>query len=172
MPGTGTWLTANVFGHSISDGRGRQTFNHPFRPALGGNSMTLRIGLVSSMNGDGPLQPAIKVGGELVPMAGADFNTPARLALDPGVQNKDGVSWAILQVVPDADGELRKTSRIEIVHGTETTSHALALAVCPLVQIIWKGQSALRTIPIVHFNLRYTRLVPTPGGGVPKHFFL
>ncbi|MEI9894232.1 MAG: hypothetical protein WDN28_10195 [Chthoniobacter sp.] len=150
-----------------------QTFNHPWRPALAAGRVTFNLGTVASFAGVGPIEPKITVNGTLVPMSGKDGNTPAGLTIKASVANDDGVSFAALEVHPDPDtGELTKDSKVEIVHTNATISHAPNLGRTAIALILWSGGQPLRVLPIVHFNLRYLRILPTAGGGAPKHLFL
>ncbi|HSI10716.1 MAG TPA: hypothetical protein VK961_01670 [Chthoniobacter sp.] len=172
QPGTGTRLTVNALGHATGATPGGATFNHPFRPALSAGRITFQLGTVTSLAGDGPMEPKIKVNGQLVPMSGKDGITPAALALSAEVANSDGISWAAMEVHPDDKGELTKDAKVEIVHTATVVSHELDLGRCAIAMILWNGRTPLRVLPIVHFNLRYVRLLPAPGGGAPRHLFL
>ena len=172
QPGTHTRLTMNALGHATGAGLGGATFNHPFRPALSSGRVSFQLGTVTSLAGDGPLEPKIKAGGQGAPMSGLDGITPTPLALRADVANSEGISWAVLEVYPDDTGELTKDSKVEIVHSAETVSHTPDLGRCAIAMILWSGKSPLRVLPIVHFNLRYVRLLPPPGGGAPRHLFL
>ncbi|MDR3405599.1 MAG: hypothetical protein P4L99_24095 [Chthoniobacter sp.] len=175
QPGVATRLTANRLGHATGAPSGGATFNHPWRPALSADGVTFNLGTVASLAGVGPIEPKIKVNGQLVPMSGKDGATPASLALKASVANSDGVSWAALEVTPDAtSGELTKDSTAEIVHTAMVVSHAPNLGRCAIAMILWSGGHPLRVLPMVHFNLRYVRLLATasdPTGG-PRHLFL
>lgn len=168
-PGAGTRLTSNALGYALSAIAAGASFDHPWRPGLGGLRATLRRGTVRSIGGDGVYEPKIKSGGKLVPMSGEDGITPAYLDLDPGVANAAGESWIALEVEPNAGGELVKTSRVEIVHTNTPISHAIPLGRHPLVLILWKKRRPIRVIPITHFHLRYARIVDPVGA---RHFFL
>jgi hypothetical protein len=171
QPGVNTRLTVNALGHATSATPGGPTFNHPWRPALSALRITFNLGTVASLAGDEPLEPKIKVNGQLVPMSGKDGITPAALALEPGVANADGISWAALEVHPNDSGELLKDAKVEIVHTATPISHAADLGRTAIALIVWSGGNPLRALPIVHFNLRYVRLI-SPGGGAPRHLFL
>lgn len=171
-PGDGTRITVNALGHSTSAPAGGATFNHPFRPAFGAGSVTFRLGTVASLAGGGPLEPKIRVNGQLVPMSGKDGISPAPLALRANVANSDGISWAALEVHPNDKGELMKDSNVEIVHTATPISHTPNIGRAAIAMIIWSSGNPLRVLPIVHFNLRYFRVLPTPGGGLPRHYFL
>lgn len=172
QPGTRTRLTVNALGHATGASPGGTIFNHPFRPALSAGRITFQLGTVTSLAGDGPLEPRIKVNGQLVPMSGKDGRTPAALAINAGLANEDGISWAALEVHPDDKGELTKDSSVEIVHTATVVSHTTDVGRCAIAMILWNGRSPLRVLPMVHFNLRYVRLLPAPGGGAPRHLFL
>jgi hypothetical protein len=94
---------------------------------------------------------------------------PLKLSAD--LSNDDGVSWAALEVTPDDKGELTKDSKIEIVHTNLGASHAEKLGRCHLAMILWRERTPFRVLPLVHFNLRYLRII-SPGGGAPRHLFL
>jgi hypothetical protein len=135
--------------------------------------VTFVVGTVASLGGDGPLQPKIQSAGQLMPMSGKDGASPVPLLLTADVANSDGLSWAALEVHPDAaSGELLKDSKVEIIHTASPFSHAQGFGRAPLALIIWNGRNPLRVYPLAHFNLRYVRLLPPPGGGVPRHLFL
>jgi hypothetical protein len=167
--GAGTRLTSNYLGYVISASSGGETFDHPWRPALGGGRLTLRPGTVGSLGGDGVYEPKIKVGGALVPMSGDERHGVPALVLEPGVANAAGESWAVLEVEPDSKGELVKKSRIEIVHTATPFSHTPTLGRHPLVQILWRNRRPFHVLAITHFNLRYVRKVDPIG---TRHFFL
>jgi len=174
-PGVATRLTVNALGHSTGAPPAGPTFNHPFRAALGSASITFRLGTVQSLAGFGPIEPRIKVNGQLVPMSGKDGNTPAPLALSASVATADGISWAVLEVSPDPNtGELTKDSLVQIVHTNNPVSHSRTLGRCAIAMILWQARHPLRVLPIVHFNLRYFRILASAGAptGAPKHLFL
>jgi hypothetical protein len=171
QPGVHTRLTVNSTGFSTGAPVAGPTFNHPFRPALGANSLTFNLGTVASLAGDGPLEPKITVNGERIRMSGKNGSSPVPLKLSADIANSEGVSWAALEASPDDKGELTKDSKIEIVHTAEGASHDEKLGRCHIAMILWKARNPFRVLPLVHFNLRYIRLV-SPGGGAPRHLFL
>ena len=174
-PGEATRLTVNSMGHSTGTPPRGQTFNHSFRPFLGSSSITFRLGVVQSLAGVGPIEPRIKVNGQLVPMSGEDGNTPAPLSLSGVSPGSDGVTWAALEVTPDpATGELLKGALVQIVHTLTPISHSITLGCCALTMILWSGNSPIYAIPVVTFNLRYLRILASAGNptGAPKHLFL
>jgi hypothetical protein len=173
QPGAGALVTANDLGFGFSGKGGGATFDHPFRPALSGKNINFKIGLVRSLNGVGPIQPTIKVGGQQVPMSGKNGNTRTPLVLDPGMQNADGVSWAVLEVSPDpTSGELIQGALCQLVHGVTTTSTDPNLGRTPIAMILWRKQVPVQALPCVNFNLLYERVLPKAGNGAPKHFFI
>lgn len=169
QPGAGTRVTQlDGIGFAVSASRGGARFGHPWKPLLGVLSLQFSLGLVT---GNVVLVPKIKVGGSLVSM-GAD---PApRLALDPEKRNeKTGTSFAVLEVVPGADGKLTKDSRVEIVHsGDDAASTDPLLGRKPIAIILWRDRQPFRVFPLVHFHLEYQRVLPPAGGGVVRHYFL
>jgi hypothetical protein len=183
MPGAGMEMAVNAMGASLSAPRRSANFNHPFLPMFGGKSLTFLVGTVRSVNGIGPIIPTIQVGGDPVPMNGNGGNSYTPLALDPGKQNADGVSYAVLQVTPDAkSGELLTGSVCEIIHdsqatnidpvtGATSTSISPGNGRCALAMILWNGNTAMRVLPIVFFNLVYERVTPPAGAGAVKHLF-
>ena len=79
----------------------------------------------------------------------------------------------MLEVEPNTDGMLDAKSRIELIHaGDPTPSNVATLGRQPITMITWRGAQPLQAIAIVRFHLRYQRVLPPPGGGVVKHFFL
>jgi len=63
------------------------------------------------------------------------------------------------------------------VHVANPVSQQVAIALCPLVLIIWQSQgngqdaSPVQALEGCYFNLNYTRVIPNPGGGPVQHFF-
>src|SRR5205814_294096 len=117
---------------------------------LSGRSITFLLGTVASFAGIGPIEPKIKINGQLVRMSGKNGGLPTPLALGNVRPNADGVSWAALEVHPDDTGELVKESLVEIVHTNfNPVSHALTIGRCAIAMILWSGGSAVRVLPIV-----------------------
>ncbi len=162
QPGSGTRLTANAAGFSISVPGGSKTFAHPFQAMLSGGQLRLRRGLVDTF------EP--KIGS--VPMSGDATHPQPALILNPAVATAAGESWACLEVEPDADGFLNKASRIEIVHSREPVSRLKSVGRCPLALIVWRDKQPLFAVDIVYFNLRYVRVLKEAGAGPVQHFFL
>lgn len=163
VPGRGTRLTVSAFGFALSAPGKRQKFNHPFRPGMSGTTAVIfSRGLVEMR------EPTI--GG--VPISGATTKAPPVLKLEPGKANKRGESWACVEVHPDAEGKLPEESKIEIVHTNEPVSLEPEVGRCPIALILWRDRIPVRVVPIVHFNLRYLRVVPLPGAGAVRHLFL
>jgi hypothetical protein len=174
-PGSGTRVTANAIGAVFSGPAPAASWDHPWRPHQQLRGVSFTVALVQSLHGDGPLIPTIKVDGSQVPMNGKGGQTPPVMSLDPSVADSDGVSFAVLEVEPDMQGELRKTSRIEIVHSLQTNSTDSKLGRKALLQFLWKNKAVFHIQPCVHFNLVYQRELPTPGttgAGAPQHLFL
>jgi hypothetical protein len=166
-PGDGTGLTSNIIGQALRKQGGGQVFNHPWRPFLSAGKVLFNRATIASFAGEGPIEP--KIAG--VPMSGKDGNTPTLLDLKGG--GKGDVSFAVLEVTPNDDGELMKDSKIEIVHSDNATaSHTLDIGRTAIALILWSKGTPVRVLPILFFNLRYARVVPTNGGGAPRHYFL
>jgi hypothetical protein len=147
QPGEGTRLTVNSLGQSTGAPPVGPTFNHPWRPALGAGSVTFNLATVQSLAGAGPIEPKIKVNGQLVPMSGKNGSTPAPLAVNAALVNSDGISFAALQVTPDPKtGELTADSTAEIVHvaASQVISHAPNLGRCAIALILWSGGQPFR----------------------------
>lgn len=171
-PGTGLLLTSTAVGAALSAPPAGSVFDHAWRPFPRAQAVAFNLGTVQSLAGDGPLEPKISVNGQLVPMSGKDGKSPVALALDAGVANEDGISFAVLEVEPNDDGELLKASRIEIVHSLNTTSREKGLGRKAIAHLTWNKGSVVRVRPMVNFHFLYVRVVPTSGGGLPRHFFL
>lgn len=165
MPGVGTRLTANEAGFSYSAPVAGGQFAHPWKPSLGGFFLRFNRGIVQ---GEQVREP--RIGG--VPMSGGPGVPQPALKLEPGKANANGESYAVLEVEPNEKGVLDGKSRVEIVHSTLTNSHGPKIGRQPIALILWKNKRPYRVLPIVHFNLRYERYVPPPGGGDVRHFFL
>lgn len=152
----GTLLTSNAagFGYEGAPGAGQQ-FGHPWKPFLSARTLQLSRGLVETFT----------------PKIGEKRMDETVLELKADVANELGESWAVLEVEPDAQGKLTKDSRIEIVHTKETVSLEEKIGRAPLTLILWRDQRPFRAIPVVHFNLKYHRVIPAPGGGPVRHLF-
>lgn len=172
-PAEGIRMTVNALGRAVDAATSGPTWNHPWRPFLAGQSVTFTLGSVQSFAGIVPLEPVITSNGQQLPMSGKDGTTLTPLALDPSVANSDGVSWAVLEVHPDANGELQKTSLVQIIHSNSPISHALTFGRCPIAQILWSKGQPIQALAMVHFNLRYLRVLPSSNSaGSPRHMFL
>jgi hypothetical protein len=174
-PGANTRITSNALGFALSTPTVGQVFNHPFRPTLASGSITFRLGTVQSLAGSAIIEPKIKIDGQLVPMSGKNGNTFTPLDLGGVKPNSDSVSWAALEVHPDdATGELNKDSKVEIIHTLSPISHVRTYGRCALAMIVWSGRVPTRVFAMIHFNLRYLRILPNAGTpvGVTKHLFL
>ena len=172
QPGAGTRLTVNALGHSTGAPPRGQTFNHPFRPFLGSASLTFRLGTVQSLAGIGPIEPKIKVNGQLVPMSEKDGNTPAALFLGGLTPNADGISYAALEVTPDEKtGELTKDSRVEIVHTITPVSLLPNLGRGAIALILWSKGNPLASTRSSISICRYLRILRhgERRDRVPKH---
>ncbi|EDY16676.1 hypothetical protein CfE428DRAFT_5789 [Chthoniobacter flavus Ellin428] len=174
-PAEGTRVTVNALGRAVDANAGGAAWNHAYRPFLAGQSMTFTLGFVQSFAGATPLEPVITSNGQTLPMSGKDGTVPTPLALDPSIANADGVSWAALEVSPDpATGELFADSLAQIVHTATPVSHAPNLGRCAIAMILWSQGQPIQALPLVHFNLRYLRVLPAAGNttGGPRHMFL
>lgn len=167
-PGAGVMLTSTAVGFCYSAEQSGSSFDHAWRPFAQAKAVTFNLGTVQSLAGDGPLEPKIAD----KPMSGKDGKSPERLLLDPSVANADGVSFVVLEVHPNDKGELTKESKIELVHSLETISRTADVGRKAIAQITWKQRAVARIRPLVHFHLVYVRIVPTSGGGLPRHNFL
>jgi hypothetical protein len=172
-PSDGVRVTVNSLGRAVDATGSSPTWNHPWRPFLAGNSVTFTLGSVQSFAGTGTLEPVIDSNGQKLPMSGEDGTAPTPLALDAVVANDDGVSWAVLEVHPDDNGELQQTSPVQIIHTNTPISHVLAYGRCPIAQILWSNGQPIQALAMVHFNLRYLRVLPSSNSaGSPRHMFL
>jgi hypothetical protein len=109
------------------------------------------------------------------PMVDPETGVQAPLPIDRSAVNDKGESWVMLEVTPNADGVLDPKSKIALIHtGDPSPQHKLTLGRQPITMLIWpKGSpTPSKSIAIVRFHLRYQRVLPPPGGGAVKHFFL
>lgn len=161
--GSGTRLVVNAMGYAHSVPKRGATFDHPFRPTLAGLNLRLSLGIVDTFI------PQI----DDQPMNGANGQAAPLLELDIADVNPDGTSWCVLEVVPNAQGNLDKDSRIELIHtGDASKSTIPALGRKPITLLLWRGSRPVQAIPAVRFNLNYLRVLPQAGNGVVRHFFL
>ena len=77
--GAGTLMTVNAFGVAHSVASSGPVFDHAWRPALAPGRITFRLGTVRSVAGVGPVEPQIRLNGELLPMSGKNGTTPTPL---------------------------------------------------------------------------------------------
>lgn len=165
--GAGTRITDfGALGFSVSADRGGASFGHPWKPFLGGLRLQFNLGLVTA---GAVVVPTIKAGGKRVALNA----TPApALVLNPSLVNGNGESYAVLEVVPDAQGNLTKDSRVEIVQ-SDSSAPSLdpALGKKVIALILWRERQPVRVFPLVHFHLEYQRVIPTAGGGAVRHYF-
>lgn len=161
-PGTGTRLTIAGSDFIYSAKPASASFAHPFRPALGGGGVRLARGLVEFRE---PTIKGVKIGGE-------QGKAQPVLKLDAATANAKGESWVCVELHPDDHGAIPADSEIEIVHSRQTGSVEKDRALCPLVMILWRNRRPVQAFAIVHFNLRYARVLP-PGGaiGAVRHVF-
>jgi hypothetical protein len=174
-PAEGTRITANALGRSVGNAGPSVDWNHPWRPFLGGRSLTFTLASVQSLATSLPIEPTIKSNGKQLPMSGQTGTVPTPLALDPSVASKDGISYAALEVHPDpTSGELTKDSLVQIVHTNNPVSLLTGVGLCAITLILWSQGQPIQALPLVHFNLRYLRVMPATGNtaGAPKHLFL
>lgn len=157
-PGTGAQLTSSALGFSYAATDGVVSYRGRFRPALAAQGIRFSRGLVE---------------GREATIGKLPLSDPkAVLALKPGIENAQGESWACLEVVPDAEGRLLPDARREIVHSDSPVSLDPALGRCAIALILWRARRPVQAIAIIEFNLRYERLIPAPGHGPVRHFFL
>jgi hypothetical protein len=174
-PSDGDQIIVNDLGRSVKNPQPRISWNHPWRPFLGGQSITFTLAAVSSLALSLPIEPTIKSNGKQLPMSGQTGTVPTPLALDPSVASKDGISYAALEVHPDpTTGELTKDSLVQIVHTNHPVSLLTGVGLCAITLILWSQGQPIQALPLVHFNLRYLRVMPATGNtsGAPKHLFL
>lgn len=168
MPGKGIRLTVSTLGNSYAVPSGSRNFKHPFRPSIGADTIKFSLGLVDVY------EPKIKG----VPISGGTDKPQPALKLDPAKVNAFGETWIVLEVEPDLKSEngqkglLGATARIELVQTAEPDLHSDTIGRQPIAMIAFKRGSVFRVFPIVHFNLRYQRVTPAPGGGPVRHLFL
>jgi len=163
-PAPGTSVIANDMGHSHKANPQSRAFDFAFKPSLNGTSLIIGHGYIQSLAADGPHAPTINgrpIGGTPGPV----------LALDPSIVSANGESYAVLNVVPDAKGQITAKNVPTITHSAITSSNVATLGLRALVLILWMKGVPVRVLPIVMFNLQYALLVPTAGGGAPVHFF-
>jgi hypothetical protein len=157
MPGNGTRLTTSSLGYSYSSLPGEASYPHPFKPSLSGQWISLSLGLVENR------EPTI---------GGLPLSDPlARLRLEPNQVNRNGESWVCVEATLNEEGVIATESRVEIVHRGEPRSLSKTVARAPLCLVLWRNQRPERVLAIVHFNLRYARVLPPPGGGAVRHLF-
>lgn len=162
-PGAGLNLYSSPLGDSLSVQSTGRTFAHPFKPSLPipggpqrGLSMTFARGLVDIWE---PTVNGKKIStGEPLPIARADAN-------------KDGESWACIELTPAADGTTDAKSLPHMVHTSQPLSGDPNVARFPVALILW-GNSAtpLGVHEIAFFNVRYKR-VTKPGVKPAFHLF-
>ncbi len=162
MPGHGVRLTSNSTGFSYSINERSLVLPHPFKPLLNHDGVRFSRGLVEN------IEP--KING--VPIGGTATEVPPLLKLAPGIANDAGESWVCVELALTDDGKLpEKNPQVTIVHHRQPVSHSRLVARCPLVMILWRDQKPFRALEIVHFNLRYVRLLPPEGAGEVRHLF-
>jgi hypothetical protein len=160
--GRHTAVTASPLGFAISNATGSNAFLHPFTPSATALTVQFSLGTIA---GKVPT-----IGGQ--PIGGPGVIPPV-LTLDPALVTKDGESWACLEVVPDpASGQLVGDFKREIVQRNEPVSLDPALGRCPLALFYFVNRAVALTVPIVFFNLQYSRYLPPAGQGSVQHFFL
>jgi hypothetical protein len=147
-PGVGARLTSNELGQSLDFTAPGASYPHPWRPSLSRAGVRLTRGLIN-----GQWEPVIN-GVKL------SARTQPVLALKPELATDAGESWVCVEVEPDALGEITKDSRVEIVHRNQPRSLDPQIGCEALVQILWRGRTPLAAFELVHFNLRYTRVLP------------
>jgi hypothetical protein len=163
MPGRGVRPTVNEVGMALSAPTGGGKFGHPFMPSLFSGAVSFAKGLVDIY------EPTI--GGRRI------SDSRARLKLDPAKVNKNGESFVLIEVEPDAESEqgkqgiLTPTARVEMVQDAEPDLFSETIGRQPVALIIFKGKTAIRAFPILFFNVRYERVKPAPGGGRVRHLF-
>jgi hypothetical protein len=175
-PAPGTMVTSNAMGDSVAAPAPSPSFDFAFRPSLTGGQLFIGHGYISSTQGDGPHAPVIDdvaIGGQV----------PALLELDPSEVNPPtgtnpfGTSYAVLQVIPDAKGQITAASvaaehGLEIVHSKDgSASHIATLGRKALTLILWGNGGPVKIVPIVQWNLQYLLSIPSAGNGAPQHFF-
>jgi hypothetical protein len=164
-PGLNARLARTPFGYAYSAAGGSGgNYPHPFKARLGPAGITLSRGLIISQLS---FEPTINK----VPISGDANGKIPSLALDPSVA-VNGLSFACVEVTPNADGTLDVTSPVQIVHRAQPTSNEATTGRQPLCLVIWNGKNPAGLLQITFFNLRYFRSAPSATQGLPKHFFL
>ncbi len=161
MPGAGTLLALGPGGYSVSAPDRGATYPHPFKPSLSGLALRFSRGLVENR------EPTIKG----VRIGGTATAAQPELAIEAAVANAAGESWCCVEVHPDAQGELPAESKIEIVHTRTPRSLSPEVGRQALCMIVWREGNPWQVLPIVHFNLRYARVLPPAGSGAARHVF-
>jgi len=157
MPGTGIRATVRDFGVAFSVETVNPAFPHPWKPRIGNGTLSLARGLVDVFT------PTI---------AGRKMTDPrAELRLDPAKVNKNGESFIVLEVEPNALGKLDAQSRVEIVQDKDPDLHSDKIGRQPLAVVIFKGRSPVRAFAVAMFNLRYFFVPAVPGSGRARHLF-
>jgi hypothetical protein len=179
-PGAGVLVTKTALGTSHALQRRPGNFNHPFHAMLSaegvsflpvyGTANNALCGLVFS--GAAVIEPKIK--GEAISGVNSRTKAPV-LHLFDGEPVNGELSWVCIEAEPDADGELRETSRVEMVHVAKepmVIKHP-TFGRTPVAGVVWDGSQPVGLVQILHFNPRYLRVAPTVGKeGLPSHFFL
>lgn len=163
-PGAGARLFQNALGYGYSAPAKAPTFDHPWRPMLSGDHISFRSGRINTF------EPTI----DRIPLRGDDKHPAPQLKLDQTLVNAAGESWVCVDVYPTDQGELTQDSKIELVQASSqsTSSHALTRGRKAICLILWTKGVPVQAIAAVHWNMTYLRVVPAPGGGSVKHFFL
>ncbi len=164
MPGTGLRLSVNQLGLSLAAAAQGASYPHPFRPMLVPAGVSLQRGLVENRE---PTINGVPIGGDA-----AQGTRPPVLKLDVADVNDNGESWVCVELTLDEKGEVPETdAKVVITHTKQPRSLDVRLARGPLVMLLWRDRRPVDALAIVHFNLRYARVLPPAGAGGVRHVF-
>jgi len=167
QPGKGTLLTSTANGFSIANPRAGVSFNHPWRPVLVGSGTGAGLRIARGVV-DGKYEP--KINDKL--MSGETGELPPILTLSASEINQaTNESWAVLQVTPNAKGQIDEKSKVEIIHAAAPGgSIGGTIGRTAVACIVWKNKKPVMVWPVLFFNLRYVQKTSTTGP--VQHFFL
>lgn len=155
-PGIGTRLAMRAGEFVYSAAATGARWPHSWKPSLGPNGLTLSRGVVQ-----GIYEP--KIGDKPI-------SSGVQLALNAGVANADGKSWAALEFPVHEDGSIDDKTDFQVVHTAQGLSGDPLLARLHLVLILWRDQRPFLTHEIVMFDPVYRRITK-PGERPAFHWF-